>query len=413
MKSLARLLPVLASVFLITAAAAEGLPGIAIDERNDVPGCVTTDRLMAFLRERNPRLDARFSSIAAEYRKWGEELGVRWDYAFFQMFLETAALTYRRPDGRPGRIEASQNNFAALGLADRGAPGDRFPSVSSGVEAHMRRIAGLAGLGDDDTSSREGLVDWGGLAGRWAPSDRSYATSLEAVAKRYFDRFCTQAAPPPAVASSQRISDAPPPPRTAVAGIAMVAPADRPGAEIARQAIERAREKGETARVGLGAPIEKELPERGHWVTTQPGPAPSQAKSGSTGAASGTKVASLTQPVMPQPQRMVETTVDPADSAVLQLVSNRTVLLDTPVGSTIPIAFSEDGTMKGQAGNLGFFLGARADEGRWWVSRGRLCQRWKVWFDREAQCLSLRQAGQTIHWSSDKGKTGTAKIANN
>jgi hypothetical protein len=165
--------------------------------------------------------------------------------------------------------------------------------------------------------------------------------------------------------------------------------------------------------VGLGAPIEKELPERGHWVTTQPGPAPSQAKSGSTGAAAGSKVASLTQPVMPQPQRMVETTVDPADSAVLQLVSNRTVLLDTPVGSTIPIAFSEDGTMKGQAGNLGFFLGARADEGRWWVSRGRLCQRWKVWFDREAQCLSLRQAGQTIHWSSDKGKTGTAKIANN
>jgi hypothetical protein len=193
----------------------------------------------------------------------------------------------------------------------------------------------------------------------------------------------------------------------------MVAPADRPGAEIARRAVERAREKGETARVGLGVPVEKQLPERGSWVTGQPEPASSHAKPAPTGTASGPKIAALTPSVMPQAQRMVETTADPADSAVLQLVTNRTVLLDTPVGSTIPIVFSEDGTMKGQAGNLGFFLGARADEGRWWVSRGRLCQRWKVWFDREAQCLTLRQVGQVIHWASDKGKTGTAKIANN
>lgn len=401
MKSLARLLPVFASVLWITAAGAEGLPGIAIDERNDVPGCVTTDRLMSFLRERNPRLDARFASIAAEYRKWGEELGVRWDYAFFQMFLETAGLTYRRPDGRPGRIEPAQNNFAALGLAERGAPGDRFPSVTSGVEAHVRRIAQMAGVDDDESSSAAKPSDWSALSAAWAPADRSYATSLEAVAKRYFDRFCSQAAAQPAVASLQRIPDAAPQsqPRTAVAGIAMVAPADRPGEEIARKAMDRAREKGDSARSGLGAPVEKE--------------ASDPAKPGATGFSSGSKVAALTPSVMPQPQRTVETTADPADSAVLQLVSNRTVLLDTPVGSTIPIVFSEDGTMKGQAGNLGFFLGARADEGRWWVSRGRLCQRWKVWFDKEAQCLTLRQVGHTIHWSSDKGKTGTAKIANN
>jgi hypothetical protein len=96
---------------------------------------------------------------------------------------------------------------------------------------------------------------------------------------------------------------------------------------------------------------------------------------------------------------------------VLTLVSGQTVLLDTPVGTQIPIAFAEDGTMKGETKSLGWYLGAVRDEGKWWVNRGRLCQRWKVWFDRELQCLTLRPQGAVIHWSTEQGKQGTARIA--
>ena len=103
---------------------------------------------------------------------------------------------------------------------------------------------------------------------------------------------------------------------------------------------------------------------------------------------------------------------DPAEEAIKSLVNGKTFLLDTPLGSAIPIAFRADGTMSGRANaTLASMLGAEHDSGKWWVERGRLCQRWRVWFDKENQCLKLKQKGATIHWVRDDGKTGTAKIS--
>ena len=79
--------------------AAAELPAIRTSERNAVPECVTPGRLMAFLRARNDNLEPRFEKIAVHYMRYGEELGLRWDYAFVQMVIETGYLTFKR-DGK-------------------------------------------------------------------------------------------------------------------------------------------------------------------------------------------------------------------------------------------------------------------------------------------------------------------------
>src|SRR6266566_4741343 len=81
------------------AAQSDRLPEIIAGPTNAVPACATPDRLMQFVANRNralspPReIDARFSGIAALYRSLGDCvqksdgrcIGLRWDYAFFQM----------------------------------------------------------------------------------------------------------------------------------------------------------------------------------------------------------------------------------------------------------------------------------------------------------------------------------------
>ena len=61
-----------------------------------MPRCVTPKRLMAFIKTRNSNLDPRFADIATAYKRHGEIWRVRWDYAFFQMAVETNFLTYRK-----------------------------------------------------------------------------------------------------------------------------------------------------------------------------------------------------------------------------------------------------------------------------------------------------------------------------
>src|SRR5262245_13310124 len=74
----------LASASATTAAAAE-LPQILAGPGNSVPQCATPGRLMAFLKLRNDELNPRYDGIATQYMRFGEELGLRWDIAFYQM----------------------------------------------------------------------------------------------------------------------------------------------------------------------------------------------------------------------------------------------------------------------------------------------------------------------------------------
>ena len=117
-------------------ATAASLPEIRSSASNAVPECVTPGRLLEFLKSRNPDLSQRFDSVPSEYMRLGEQLGVRWDFAFYQMILETGALSYRRGN-RSGDVRATQNNFAGLGATGGGAPGESFKDVPTGVRAHL------------------------------------------------------------------------------------------------------------------------------------------------------------------------------------------------------------------------------------------------------------------------------------
>ncbi len=185
------------------------LPPIRLSASNQVPDCVTPERLMAFLRGRHPRLQPQFSGIAEWYFRHGEAWRVRWDYAFFQMLLETNFLTYRKPDGDWGDVRPSQNNFAGLGTTGGGVPGDSYPDVSTGVLAQIQHLVAYSGeLLDDPVGPRTRLkqdvivqlsapiaarrpVTFQDLSGRWAV-DRAYGRSIRAIAKAYEDRFCPE-----------------------------------------------------------------------------------------------------------------------------------------------------------------------------------------------------------------------------
>ena len=134
-----------ANAMIATAANAAGPPAVRMSADNPIPDCATPGRLMAYLYSRNPALDQRYAAIAAHYTRLGQELGVRWDYAFFQMIVETGNLSFRHGDNRPGTVRASQNNFAGLGASGGGAQGDSFPDIATGVKAHLQHLLMYAG----------------------------------------------------------------------------------------------------------------------------------------------------------------------------------------------------------------------------------------------------------------------------
>jgi hypothetical protein len=223
--------------------AAQQLPEIRIGERNRVPACVTPQRLMRFLGERNPALPAKFRDIATYYKQHGERLRVRWDYAFFQMLLETNYLQFRNARGK-GDVSPAQNNFAGIGTTGGGVPGDSFPDVSTGVLGQMQHLVAYSGervpspVAPRTREKQDHIialslrlrrpVTFRDLAGRWAV-DRRYGRSMAGIAEEYRERYCTgrqqepdEASAPPA---RERVATAaaPPPPRGAAMAAAPAA----------------------------------------------------------------------------------------------------------------------------------------------------------------------------------------------
>jgi Mannosyl-glycoprotein endo-beta-N-acetylglucosaminidase len=188
--------------------AAGAPPEIRTTTTNRVPACVTPERLMAFLGTRNTQLNPKFATIAATYRSLGEPARVRWDYAFFQMVLETNYLMFKRGDGTSGDVGLAQNNFAGIGATGGGVPGDRFVDVKTGVLAQIQHLTAYSGekvAAPVATRTRERQDDiieisrklgrpvtFGDLAKRWAV-DKGYARNIEFVADQYRERFCAGA----------------------------------------------------------------------------------------------------------------------------------------------------------------------------------------------------------------------------
>jgi hypothetical protein len=98
------------------------------------------------------------------------------------------------------------------------------------------------------------------------------------------------------------------------------------------------------------------------------------------------------------------------DDTMKQTLAGKTVQLKTPFGVSIPISFQPNGLMSGKAGVLTYFLGAEQDRGRWWVSDGKLCQKWFKWLDAQPNCMRLAKEGHTLYWRRDDGMSGTATI---
>jgi len=210
------------SPLAVTSAAATE---IRLHTSNRVPACVTPERLMAFLATRNTSPEPRFRDIAHAYKQHGEAWRVRWDYAFFQMAVETNYLTFRRGDGSFGDVKSRQNNFAGLGTTGGGVAGDSYPSVSTGVLAQIQHLVAYSGermaapvgprtrLKQDDivaVSLQLGRpVRFADLARRWAV-DPNYGRTIEWVARQYREQFCRGTAAagepgPAATAASQAL----------------------------------------------------------------------------------------------------------------------------------------------------------------------------------------------------------------
>ncbi len=188
-----------------------GTPQIRTSSGNAVPQCVTPQRLMAFLKDRNPRIEPRFAHIAASYKRHGETWRVRWDYAFFQMAVETNFLSFRRGDGSKGDVNPSQNNFAGLGTTGGGVPGDSYPDVDTGVLAQIQHLVVYSGEHIADpvghrtrlkqdvilkaTAQFKGHTTFADLSRRWA-ADRHYGAAIEWVAGKYRAAYCRTAEAP-------------------------------------------------------------------------------------------------------------------------------------------------------------------------------------------------------------------------
>ena len=171
---------------------------------------------MSYVKQRNDKLDAKFEVVATEYMRHGEALQLRWDYAFFQMLLETGYLTYK------GDVKPSQNNFAGLGATGGGARGESFKDVSTGVRAHLEHLKMYSGekVENPVAERTRNIQEWGvldswqktikgpmtfaQLAKQWAPTSRGYARDIDLVAQRFFDGPCNEADPQPELVADAR-----------------------------------------------------------------------------------------------------------------------------------------------------------------------------------------------------------------
>jgi len=273
-----------------SAALAADLPELLASPRNAVPECVTPGRMMAFLKLRNAKLDPRYDRIATEYMGQGELLGVRWDYAFYQMIVETGALSYWRGH-RSGDVKPAQNNFAGLGATGRGVRGESFTDIPTGVRAHLEHLMLYAGKPVDApvadrtrkvrewgvlTSWHQGFtrpITYTDLGAKWAPGTKAYSALLRSVSDHFHASLCGAPDPRPELVQEARAVSGKSP---ATAKAADAGPARPSEAEVVQRAVAQAKADGVDSRSALGAqpPREPGPPSAPFKVLNAPASAP-------------------------------------------------------------------------------------------------------------------------------------------
>ena len=211
----------LPALLLALTAYAQGaaLPAIIATAGNAVPACVTPAGLMRFVDDRNAKvhrqIDPRLTHIASLYQRIGscvarapeKCVAVRWDYAFFQMLIETNYLTFLRPNGTPASMSSLDNNFAGVGAVISGKPGEHFNDAVTGVLAHLQHVLMYSTtrvpnpiakrtrqVQDDVQEAMRRLhrpVTFGDLAREWTGTDRNtYGAEMQKLSEKYAAKFC-------------------------------------------------------------------------------------------------------------------------------------------------------------------------------------------------------------------------------
>ena len=241
-----------------------GMPAVQISADNPMPSCATPGRLQAFLKTRNPSLEARYETIAADYMRHGEALGMRWDYGFFQMIAETGQLSFRN-GSRAGDVKPQQNNFAGLGATGNGEAGESFPDISAGVRAHLEHVLIYAGQKvEQPVAERTRKVQQWGVLNSWQKAithpitftelatkwkSKSYADQLEQIANTFYDGECKKPDPNPEMVAMVSGQSQP----TAVVTAAVEAAAAKgSGADLAKRAQT---ETGERSALGAAPKV--------------------------------------------------------------------------------------------------------------------------------------------------------------
>jgi hypothetical protein len=212
---------VLLLALLPAGAFGSSLPPIIATADNAVPKCVAPAALMDFVAatnaaRRTPRvIEPRFADIASLYQSMGtcvsrapeKCVAVRWDYAFFQMLIETNYLTFRRPDGVPAGVPASDNNFAGLGATISGRPGEHFDNVKTGVLAHLQHVLMYSTTRIPEPVAKRTRqvqsdvqdimrrlhrpVTFADLAREWTGTDKNtYGRDMLRIAEKYTQQYC-------------------------------------------------------------------------------------------------------------------------------------------------------------------------------------------------------------------------------
>lgn len=251
---------------------AADLPAIKVSASNAVPACATPGRLQAFLAKRNPSLDPQFKSIAADYLREGEQLGIRWDVAFFQMLLETGNLTFAK-GSRISGAKPEQNNFVGLRPVEKNAGFETFPDVATGVRAHLQHVMLYTGetVASPVAQRTRRLQDMGllaawrkdiahdvtfdDLADKWTDGSDTYADRVDEIAHKFTAEVCAQPDPHPelmAAAHGVTVTSRAP---TAVATAEPTPPTDKtdPQKVSSTELARRAMSDGSGERSSLGA----------------------------------------------------------------------------------------------------------------------------------------------------------------
>ena len=122
-------------------------------------------------------IDQRFANLAALYQRIGHDaahppeqcVAVRWDYAFFQMLIETNYRDVSAGRRRARRRAAARRSyFAGVGATVPGKPGEHFKDVATGVLAHLQHVLMYSTARDPQSGRQAHAPGAGRRAGRHA-----------------------------------------------------------------------------------------------------------------------------------------------------------------------------------------------------------------------------------------------------